>query len=166
MITQTCSSKSVAYFSMRLIRWSIKFPPEMPPILLTDSFIFTNDGRWMGNSDLQSLIFYKSNKYNVQVVYLTFERLWNFARETFAPVWSLSKLFILTNLITKSLQKIRFQNIQDQRPHGSSIKHGGFWDFWMCRASADDQSPDIPFKIRWILGELYQTSVETTISKS
>ena len=66
--------------------------------------------------------------------------------------WSLSQLFILTNLVIKSLQKIRFENIQNRRPHGSSIKHGGFWDFWMCRASADDQSPDIPFRIRWILG--------------
>ena len=79
-------------------------------------------------------------------------RLWNLARETFAPVWSLSKLFILTNLVMKSLQKIRLENIQNRRPHGSSIKHGGFWDFWMCRASADDQSPDIPFRIGWILG--------------
>ena len=86
-----------------------------------------------------------------QVVYLTFERLWNSARETFVPVWSLSKLFILRNLVIKSLQRIRFENIQNRRPHGSSIEHGGFCDFFMCRASADDQNPDIPFEIRWIL---------------
>ena len=86
-----------------------------------------------------------------QAVSLTFERLWNLARETFAPVWSLSKIFMLKNLVIKSLQKIRLENIQNQRPHGSSIKHGGFWDFSMWRASADDQSPDIPFRIRWIL---------------
>ena len=24
--------------------------------------------------------------------------------------------------------------------------------FWMCRASANDQSPDIPINIQWILG--------------
>ena len=41
----------------------------------------------------------------MQVVYLTFERLWNFARETFAPVWSLSKDFIWKNLSIKSLLK-------------------------------------------------------------
>ena len=79
-----------------------------------------------------------------------FERLGNLARERFAPVWSPSKLFMLKNLIIKSLQKIRLENIQNRRPHGSLIKHGGFWDFWMCRASADDQSPDIPFEIWWI----------------
>ena len=33
------------------------------------------------------------------------ERLWNLARGTFAPVWSLSKLFMLRNLVMKSLQK-------------------------------------------------------------
>ena len=88
---------------------------------------------------------------DLQVVHLTFERIWNLARETFAPVWSLSELFLLTNLVIKSLQKIPFENIQNRRPHGSSIKHGGFWDFWMCRASADDQSPDISSKFRWIL---------------
>ena len=52
----------------------------------------------------------------------------------------------------ESTQKIQFENIQNRRPHGSSTKHGGFWDFWMYRASADDQSPDIPFRIRWIFG--------------
>ena len=66
----------------------------------------------------------------------------------------------------KSLRKIRFKNIQNRRPHGSSIKHGGFWDFLLCGASADDQSPDIPFRIGWVLGNSYQTSVETIISKS
>ena len=35
----------------------------------------------------------------VQVVYLTFERLWNLVRETFAPFWYLSKIFIFTNLV-------------------------------------------------------------------
>ena len=89
----------------------------------------------------------------IRVVYLTFEWLWSLARDTFAPVWSMSEDFLLTNLVIKSLQKIRFENIQNRRPHGSSIKHGGFWDFWMCRASADDQSPDIPVEIRWILGK-------------
>ena len=74
------------------------------------------------------------------------------ARETFAPVWYLSEAFILTNLVIKSLQKIRFENIQNRRPYGSLIKHGGFWGFFMCRASVDDQSPDIPFRIRWTLG--------------
>ena len=77
----------------------------------------------------------------IQVLYLTFERLWHVVRETFAPVWSLSKLFMLRNLVIKSSQKIRLENIQNRRPRGSLIKYGGFWDFWMCRASADDQSP-------------------------
>ena len=68
-------------------------------------------------------------RYGVQVIYLTFARLLNLARVTFAPIWSLSKLFILKNLVIKSLQKIPFQNIQNRRPHESLIKHGGFWDF-------------------------------------
>ena len=73
-------------------------------------------------------------------------------RKTFAPVWSLSKLFMLKNLVIKSLQKIRFENIKNRRPHGSSINHGGLRDFWMCRASADDQSPDIllEFDESWV----------------
>ena len=70
----------------------------------------------------------------------------------FAPVRSLSKPFVLKNLVIKSLQKIRFENIHNRRPPGSSIKHGGFWDFLMCRAFGDDYNPDIHFKIRWILG--------------
>ena len=86
----------------------------------------------------------KFNKHQIQVVYLTFKRLWNF--------WFLSKVFILKNFVIKSLRRIRLGNIQNRRLHGSSIKHGGFWDFLKCRASADDQSPDIPFEIRWILG--------------
>ena len=65
----------------------------------------------------------------IQVVYMTSKRLWKLARETFAPVWSLSKLFTLTDLVIKSLRKIRLENIQNRRPHGSLIKHGGFWDF-------------------------------------
>ena len=93
-----------------------------------------------------------TNSVELQVVYSTLERLWNLVKETFAPVWSLSTLFILTNSVIKSLQKIRFENIQNRRPHGSLIKHGCFWDFWMCKASVDDQSPDIPFRTRWILG--------------
>ena len=64
--------------------------------------------------------------FNLQVVYLTFERLWNLARESFAPVWSLSQLFISRNVVIKSQQKIRLKNIQIRRPHGSSVKHGGF----------------------------------------
>ena len=67
----------------------------------------------------------------------------SFDREMVAPVWSFSNVFILTNLVIKSLQKIWFKNIQNRRPHGSLIKHGGFWDFWLCRASADDQGADI-----------------------
>ena len=63
----------------------------------------------------------------IQVVYLTFKRLWNLARETFAPVWSLSKLFIPKNLIIKSLKKIWSGNIQKRRPRGSSIKHDEIW---------------------------------------
>ena len=43
------------------------------------------------------------------------------------------------------------ENIQKRRLHGSSIKHGCFQDFLLCRASADDKSPDIAFRIRWIL---------------
>ena len=88
----------------------------------------------------------------VQVVYLTFERLGNLARGTFAPVWSLSEVFLLKNLIVKSLQKIGSENIQYRRSHWSSIKHGSFSEFLMCRASKDDQSVDIPLEIRWILG--------------
>ena len=48
---------------------------------------------------------------------------------------------MLKKLVIKSLQKIRFENIQNRRSHGSSIKHGGFCDFLMCRVSVDDQSP-------------------------
>ena len=59
------------------------------------------------------------------------------------------KFLHFKNSVMKSLKKIRFEKIQNRRPHGFSIKHGGFWGFWMCRASADDQSPDIPFRIRW-----------------
>ena len=88
----------------------------------------------------------------LQVVYLTFARLWNLARETFALIWPLSEDFILENLVIKSMQKIRFEKIRNRRPHGSSIKHGGFWDHSIRRASVEDQSPDIPFEIGWILG--------------
>ena len=102
---------------------------------------------------------------HLQVLYLTFEWLWKLARETFAPVWSLSKVFMSTNLVIEPLPKIRLENIQNRRPHGSLIKHGGFWDFWMCRSSMDEQSPDIPFRIRWILGNSIRHSVETTISR-
>ena len=41
----------------------------------------------------------------IQVVYLTFEWLWNLAREIFAPVWSLSKIFISTKLVIKITEK-------------------------------------------------------------
>ena len=61
---------------------------------------------------------------------MTLERLWNVVREKFAPALSLSKAFMLRDLVIKSQRKIRFENIQNRRPHGSSIKHGGFWDFW------------------------------------
>ena len=59
---------------------------------------------------------------------------------------------MLKTSVVKSLQKIRIENIQNWRPHGSSIKHGGFCDFLMCRVSADDQSPDIPleFDESWV----------------
>ena len=63
----------------------------------------------------------------VQVVCLTFERLWNLARETFAPVLSLNKLFTSKNLVEKSSQKIRFKNIQNRRSHGSLINHLLLW---------------------------------------
>ena len=49
------------------------------------------------------------------------------------------EVFILRNLVLKSLQKIRFENIQNRRPHGSSITHGGFEisycvePLWMAR---------------------------------
>ena len=72
----------------------------------------------------------KSQKWRLfllQGVHWTLERLWNLARETFAPVWSLSKVFMLRNLVTKSLQKIWFENNQKRRPRGSSIKHGETW---------------------------------------
>ena len=41
----------------------------------------------------------------LQGVYLTFERLWNLTRETFAPVWSLSKVFMLRNLVWEFFTK-------------------------------------------------------------
>ena len=63
----------------------------------------------------------------LQVVYFTFERLWNLTRETFAPVWSLRKLFSWKNFVLKSSQKIRSENTQKRRPRGSSIKHGEIW---------------------------------------
>ena len=59
-----------------------------------------------------------------QVAYLKFKRLWNFARETFAPVWSLIKPFMWKNLIIKPLQKIWSENTRKRRPRGSSVKSG------------------------------------------
>ena len=111
---------------------------------------------WLNSVSTPSWIRFEKEKFTgtplspreIQGVHLTFEQLSNFARETFMPVWSLKKVFVSKNLFKKSLQKIRFENIQNRRPRGSSIKHGGFWDFLLCRASADDQSPDIPFRIR------------------
>ena len=67
------------------------------------------------------VVLFKGMSVNLQVVHLTFGRLWNLARETFATVWSLSKLFMLKNLVIKSLQKIRFENTQNRRLHESSI---------------------------------------------
>ena len=58
---------------------------------------------------------------------LTFEQLWNFARETVAPLWSLGEFFILANLVMKLLQKIWSKNILKRRPRGSSIENGEFW---------------------------------------
>ena len=72
----------------------------------------------------------------IQVVYLAFERLWKSAREAFAPLWSLSKLSILKNLLMKSSQKIWPENSQKRRPCGSLIEHGGIWPAkfgQMCR---------------------------------
>ena len=48
-------------------------------------------------------------------------------QEMFAPVWSLSKVLTLRNLVLKSLQKIWSENSQKRRPRGSSIKHGEIW---------------------------------------
>ena len=64
-----------------------------------------------------------------QVVYLTFKRLWNLARETCAPVWSLNKVFTWRNSVLKPLQKIWSENVQKRRPHGSSIKMAAFESF-------------------------------------
>ena len=64
---------------------------------------------------------------HIQVVYLTFKRLWNLAREAFAPVWSQSEVFISKNLLIKSLQKIWSESTQKRRPRGSSIEHGEIW---------------------------------------
>ena len=60
--------------------------------------------------------------------------------------------FYIEKFSHKSVQKIRFENIQNRRPYGYSIKHDGFWYFFMCKASADDQSPNIHSKIHesWI----------------
>ena len=58
---------------------------------------------------------------------VTFERLWNWARETFALVWSLIEAFIWRNSVLKSLQKIWSENSQKRRPRGSSINHGEIW---------------------------------------
>ena len=63
----------------------------------------------------------------IQAIYLTFERLWHLARETFAPIWCLSKLSISTNSVIKSFQKIWSENTQKRRPRGSSIKHDEIW---------------------------------------
>ena len=49
--------------------------------------------------------FAKCNKYEVQVVYLTFERLWNLARETFAPIWILSKVIYIQKFSCKIITK-------------------------------------------------------------
>ena len=61
---------------------------------------------------------------NVCDLHVSFERLWNFARETFAPIWSLSKVFVSTNFVIKSFQNIWSENSQKRRPRGSSIKRG------------------------------------------
>ena len=58
---------------------------------------------------------------------LNIRRLPILARKTLAPLWSLSKLFVLTDLVVKSLQKIRSENTQKRRPRGSSVKHGKIW---------------------------------------
>ena len=79
-----------------------------------------------------------------QTVPLAFKRLWNLARQTFAPAWSLSKVFILRNLVIRSLRKIWSENTQKRRPHRSSIERGPFWEFLICWAFADDQSLNIP----------------------
>ena len=63
----------------------------------------------------------------VQVVYSAFKRLWKLARETFAPVWSQSKVFISKTLVLKSSQKIWSENTQKRRPCGSLIKDGENW---------------------------------------
>ena len=82
---------------------------------------YVDTSPWYGHGKSESLLG------KVQVVYLIFELLWNLVREPFAPVWSLSKVFILRNLVVKSLQKIWSENIQKRRPRGSSIKHGENW---------------------------------------
>ena len=41
----------------------------------------------------------------IEIVYLTFERIWNLARESFAPVWSLSKLFFIKKFSYKITAK-------------------------------------------------------------
>ena len=54
----------------------------------------------------------------LQFVYVTFEGLWHLARKRSRPHGLWPKFFILTNLLTKSLQKIWFANIQNRRPPG------------------------------------------------
>ena len=83
----------------------------------------------------------------LQGVYLTYERLWNLARETFAPVWCLSKVFYINKFNCKITAKDSIRKYSKSATSmGLRLKHGGFWDIWMCRASANDQSPDIPLK--------------------
>ena len=87
-----------------------------------------------------------------QVVYLTFDRLWNLARETLAPVWSLSKFFYINNFYYKITTKdLILKVLWNEDPMGLRLNMAVL-RFWMCRASADDQSLDIPSRIGWILG--------------
>ena len=57
-------------------------------------------------------------KNNLQVVYLTFERLWNLPRETFAPLWSLSQVFMTKILLWNHYKRSDLKILRNGDPVG------------------------------------------------
>ena len=100
------------YFNMLFLHWWIASKSLDTAQIFCFLYLFMNDSKFFSK---------------LQFVYLTFERLSDLTRETFAPVWSLSELFTLTNLVMKWLKKIWSENTQKRRPRGSSIEHGENW---------------------------------------
>ena len=84
-----------------------------------------NEAIWFGQWNFSKCVFFPEMFHaENECKYRSFERLGKLAREKFASVWSLRKVFVLKNLVKKSLRKIWSENTQKRRPRGSLIKHG------------------------------------------